>query len=278
LLIHLLTTGGTPVTSYDDIMFEVSDGIGTLTLNRPEVLNALRPETSREILDVLDRVRSDSSTRCLVITGAGRAFCAGDDFQAVFLNEGAQDENVRRQIKRIEGGDASLEQIFALEKPTIAAVNGAAVGYGMDLSLYCDIRIASEQAKFGWFYIKRAVVGSMGGTYLLRQLVGLSKAFELTLTGDLVDAAEAHRIGLVRDVVPEDRLMGATYELAQKLAAGPPLAQRAVKRAIHKGLEIDWRTLAEYQQALGDVLWSTEDHKEGVRSFVERRPPRFEGH
>jgi enoyl-CoA hydratase/carnithine racemase len=261
-----------------DILYEVDgDGVATLTINRPDVMNALRPQTTAQIFDVLHDVRTNDAVRCLVITGAGRGFCAGDDFQAIFLAEDRATRKVDRQVRRIKKGEESLDEIFGLEKPTVAAVNGAAVGYGMDLALYCDIRIASEAAKFGWYFVRRGVVGTVGGTFILRQLVGLSKALELTLTGDLVDAHEALRIGLVSKVVPTEQLMDDAGTLARKLASGPPLAQRAIKRAMHKGFAVDWKTLGEYQQALGDVLWETEDHMEGVRSFLERRDPAFRG-
>ncbi len=263
---------------YEDVTFEVGeDGVATLTINRPEVMNALRPQTTAEMYDVIDEVRGNDAVRCLVITGAGRAFCAGDDFQAIFLAEDRGNRRIERQVNRIRHGERSLESVFALEKPTIAAINGAGVGYGMDLALYCDIRIASEQAKLGWFFVRRGVVGTIGGTFILRQLVGLSKAIELTLTGDLVDAEEMLRLGLVSKVVPGHQLMDETYALARRIAAGPPLAQQAIKRAIHKSFEIPWHALGEYQQALGDVLWETDDHMEGVRSFMDKRDPVFRG-
>jgi enoyl-CoA hydratase/carnithine racemase len=264
--------------STNDVRYEVGDdGVATLTLNRPEVMNAIRPGMSVEILEAVADVRTNDAVRCLLITGEGRGFCAGDDFQAIFLDENRANRRIERQVNRVKHGETSLDVIFALEKPTIAAVNGAAVGYGMDIALYCDLRFASERAKFGWYFVRRGVVGTIGGTYILRQLVGLSKAWELTLTGDLVDAAEALRIGLVSRVVPDDQLMTEARAMAAKLAAGPPLAQQAVKRAMHKGFQMDWQTLGEYQQALGDVLWQTEDHMEGVTSFVERREPRYQG-
>ena len=179
-----------------------------------------------------------------------------------------------RQINRIKRGETSLDEIFGLQKPTIAAVNGPAVGYGMDISLYCDIRIAAESAKFGWFFTRRAVMGTIGGTFVLRQLVGLSKAYELMLTGDLIDAAEAERIGLVSKVVPDDAADGrGPRRMARKIAGGPPLAQQMIKRAVHKSFEMPWTVLGEYQQAMGDVLWQTDDHMEGVHSFTERREP-----
>jgi enoyl-CoA hydratase/carnithine racemase len=264
--------------SYEDITFEVADdGVATLTINRPEVMNALRPQTTREMAQAIAEVRRDDAVRCLVITGAGRGFCAGDDFQAIFLAEDRGSRRVERKIDRIRHGEPSLDVIFGLEKPTIAALNGPGVGYGMDIALYCDIRIASERAKLGWFFVRRGVMGTIGGTFILRQLVGLSKAMELCLTGDLVDAAEMARIGLVSKVVPDGRLMDETYAMARKIAAGPPLAQQAIKRSFHKSFEIPWQALGEYQQALGDVLWETDDHMEGVRSFMEKRDPVFRG-
>jgi enoyl-CoA hydratase/carnithine racemase len=262
----------------NDVRYEIDDdGVATMTFDRPEVMNAIRPPMTREILEIVADVRTNDTVRCLVITGTGRGFCSGDDFQEIFLDEDRARRKVQRQLDRVRRGETSLDVIFGLEKPTVAAVNGPAVGYGMDIALYCDIRIASANAKFGWFFVRRGVVGTIGGTFILRQLVGLSKAYELTLTGDLVDAEEALRIGLVSRVVPDGAALDEALVLARKLAAGPPLAQQAIKRAMHEGFRMDWRILGEYQQALGDVLWETEDHMEGVLSFTERRPPRFQG-
>jgi enoyl-CoA hydratase/carnithine racemase len=262
----------------DDVRYEVAeDGVATLTFNRPEVMNAVRPQTSREIFEVLADVRRNDAVRCLLITGEGRGFCAGDDFQAIFLAEDRDSRKGQRKVQRIKQGESSLAEIFGLEKPTIAAVNGPAVGYGMDIALYCDIRIASDAAKFGWYFVRRGVMGTVGGTFILPRLVGLSKAIELCLTGDLIDAHEALRLGMVSKVVPGEQLMDEAVTMARKVASGPPLAQQAIKRAMHKGFEMDWRTLNEYQQALGDVLWDTDDHMEGVRSFLEKRDPVFRG-
>ena len=261
-----------------DVRYEIADdGVATLTFDRPQVMNAIRPQTTSEILEAVADVRTNDAVRCLLITGAGRGFCAGDDFQEIFLAEDRTTRMHDRQVRRVRAGEQSLDVIFGLEKPTIAAVNGPAVGYGMDIALYCDIRLASEHASFGWYFVRRGVVGTVGGTFILRQLIGLSKAFELTLTGDLVDAEEALRIGLVSRVVPADQLLVEATALARRLAAGPPLAQQAIKRAMHKGFQMEWQTLGEYQQALGDVLWDTDDHMEGVRSFLERRDPHFRG-
>src|SRR3954465_8246301 len=221
--------------SYTDVRYEIDDdGVATLTFDRPQVMNAVRPQMSKEILAVVDGVRTNDAVRCLLITGEGRGFCAGDDFQAIFLDENRAKRKTDPQITRIRNGAPSPDEIFALEKPTIAAVNGPAVGYGMDIALYCDIRVASDRAKFGWFFVRRAVMGTIGGTYILRQLVGLSKAYELTLTGDLVDADEALRIGLVAKVVPGDQLMDEALAMARKIAAGPPLTQQLIKRSIQR--------------------------------------------
>lgn len=182
--------GGEPGPMSDsDVLYDVADdGVATLTLNRPDVMNALRPRTTRDILDVVADVRTNDAVRCLLITGAGRGFCAGDDFKEIFLADDRKGLQGNRRIRRIKQGETSLDEIFGLEKPTVAAVNGPAVGYGMDIALYCDIRLASENARFGWYYVRRGVVGTIGGTFILPRLVGLSKAFELTLTGDLVDS------------------------------------------------------------------------------------------
>ncbi|MFT3851155.1 MAG: enoyl-CoA hydratase-related protein [Ilumatobacteraceae bacterium] len=262
-----------------DVRYEVADdGVATLTFARPEVMNAIRPQTGEEIREAIDDVRRNDAVRCLLITGEGRGFCAGDDFQAIFLAEDRSARKRTRQIDRIRHGEPGLDIIFGLQKPTIAAVNGAAVGYGMDIALYCDIRIAAESARFGWFFTRRAVMGTIGGTFILRQLVGLSKAYELMFTGDLIDAAEAERIGLVSKVVPDASLLDESLAMARRIAAGPPLAQQLIKRAVHKSFEMPWTTLGEYQQAMGDVLWETDDHMEGVSSFTERREPRYTGH
>jgi enoyl-CoA hydratase/carnithine racemase len=266
--------------TYEDILYDVADdGVATITINRPDRMNAVRYETYRDLRAALDEANRDDAVRCLVLTGAGRGFCAGDDFQGIFLAEDRDQARFNRRLNRIKGSGIqdAVEGFFTFEKPCIAAVNGAAVGMGMDLAIMCDIRYASENAKFGSYFVRRGVVGSTGGTYLLKHIVGLSKAYELLLTGDLIDAAEAERIGLVSKVVPSDRLMDETYALARRLAGGPPLAQRAIKRVVRKGFDVDWRTLDEYSMSLSDVLWESEDHMEGVKSWVEKRDPVYRG-
>ena len=266
--------------SYEDVAYEVNgDGVAILTINRPERMNAVRYETYRDIRAAMADAHADTSVRCLVLTGAGRAFCAGDDFQGIFLAPDRDAARFNRRVNRITGSgiQEAVEAFFTFEKPVVAAVNGAAVGMGMDFALLADIRYASEAAKFGSYFVRRGVVGSIGGTYLLKYSVGLSKAMELLLTGDLIDAREAEQIGLVSKVTPPDELMPAALALAKKLASGAPLAQRAIKRVVRKGLTADWRTLDEYSMSLSDVLWETADHLEGVNSWVEKRDPTYQG-
>jgi len=264
--------------TYEDVRYDVGDdGVATLTIARPEVMNALRPQSSVEMFDVLDDVRHNDAVRCLVITGEGRGFCAGDDFQAIFLAEDRASRKNERQIRRIKEGESSLDQIFALEKPTIAAVNGPAVGYGMDIALYCDIRIASDRAKFGWFFVRRGVMGTIGGTFILRHLVGLSKAYELTLTGDLVDADEALRIGLVNRVLPAAELMAEVKKLAATIAEKGPVALTKVKQLLNDDDEPAFAPSSTREQRAFGAMFNTQDQKEGVGAFLEKRKAAFKG-
>lgn len=265
---------------YTDIRYEVTDdGIAQLTLARPERMNALRYETYRQLDDAVRRAQDDDAVRCLLLTGEGRGFCAGDDFQAIFLAEDREQHRLDRRLERIRRGGVigTVEAFMALEKPAIAAVNGPAVGMGFDLALLCDIRYASEHAKFGSYFVRRGVVGSSAGTLLLKYEVGLSRAMELLLTGELIDADTAAELGVVSKVVPSGELADEALAVCERLRQGAPLAQRVIKRVVRKGLGVDWRLLDEYAQALGDPLWETEDHLEGVRSHVEHRPPSFQG-
>ncbi|WP_435769614.1 enoyl-CoA hydratase/isomerase family protein [Nocardioides sp. SYSU DS0651] len=264
---------------YDDLALTVNDGVARIVLQRPAVRNALRWQTYEELVDALRAVAGDDTVRALLLTGTGKGFCSGDDFSDVFGSESTEEWQQRRRLDRLRtsGLNAVVESFMAIEVPAVAAVNGAAVGMGLDLALMCDIRIASVDATFGSFFVRRGIVGTVGGTYLLPRIIGLSAAMEMLLTGDVVDARRAADLGLVSDVVPAEQLEARADELLVRLAGGPPLAQRAIKRIVRKGLEVDWRTLDEYSDAVTDVLWETEDHREGVRSFLARRAPRFVG-
>ena len=262
------------------LLYEVNDHIATITLNRPEVMNALTRELYGELEQAFRKAHADPDVRCVIVTGAGRAFCSGDDVRELMLPTG--------DASKVEAGRARLREphprptpaaVAALEcdKPIIAAVNGAAVGWGMELTLFCDIRIASEQAKFGELFIKRGLVSDIGGLGRLPHVVGPSKAAELLFTGDIIDAKEAERIGLVSRVVPHDDLIPAAIEMAGKIAANPPIAMRYLKQGLRIGARGDMNELGAYVGSSLAYLFTTEDHREGALSFVEKREPVFKG-
>jgi enoyl-CoA hydratase len=259
------------VRDYQDIEFTVdADGIATLTLQRPEVRNALRFETFGEIEDAVLALTDD--VRVLVITGADPTFCSGDDVRAI-MGGGQKVERRRKSPALTPAADALLHTNI----PVIAAINGAAVGWGMELVLMADLRVASEKARFGELFVKRGLVSDPAGLARLAQLVGREKATELLLTGDMIDAAEAHRIGLVGRVVAHEQLLNEAMTLARKIAANPPLAVRAIKDGLRRALDPDWASLGRWVTETLTVLMQTEDHREGVKSFLEKRPPVFVG-
>jgi enoyl-CoA hydratase/carnithine racemase len=262
--------------TYEEILFSVDGHIATITLNRPEAMNALTHKTYAELTDALLHCASEPDVRCIVITGEGRAFCSGDDVKQIMLAP-KEERPFQSQIVVKAKPTTAAETLLTINKPVIAAVNGPAVGWGMDLSLMCDIRIASERAKFGELFIRRGLVADLGGTYRLPLIVGLSKASELLFTGDVIDAQEAERIGLVTRTVPHDDLMPAVMELATKIAKNPPIAMQFMKEAIRKGLDMHLAEMGEYTGYAYSILFKTEDHLEGARSFVEKREPVFQG-
>jgi 2-(1,2-epoxy-1,2-dihydrophenyl)acetyl-CoA isomerase len=266
---------------YEDVRYEHRGQATWITIDRPEKRNAVRPRTYEELADAFRRADRDEATNFVVLTGAGDGFCAGDDFQEIFLAEGRsehhEDRRVRRYRERSRAMNPVIGDILGCEKPVIAAVGGAAVGMGLDLALVCDIRIASDTARFGSYFIRRGVLGTAGSYWFLPRLVGLGPAMELALSGALIDAAEAYRIGLVNRVVPKAELEAAVEAMVEQLSWGAPLAQRVAKRAMLQGLTMDWQLFDEHIAPLADGLWATEDHTEGVQSHVERRPPRFQG-
>jgi enoyl-CoA hydratase/carnithine racemase len=265
---------------FEDVKLETRGPASWISINRPEAMNAVRPKTYVELAQAFEQADADRETRFIVLTGEGRGFCAGDDFNEIFLskdNHPSKRSEATLARYRTKSGAATpiVASILNCTKPTIAAVNGAAVGMGMDLALLCDMRIASENAKLGSYFVRRGVVGSIGGTYLLPRIVGLSRAMELLLSGELLSAQEAERLGIVSRVVPNGELHAAVDALIDKLSWGAPLAQRAIKRVVNKGLSMGWPELEEYGRMLSDELWKTEDHKEGVASHVEKRKPKF---
>jgi enoyl-CoA hydratase/carnithine racemase len=258
---------------YQMLILSREDGIATVTLNRPEVLNALNAKLSEELGIAIADAGRDNTVRALVITGAGRGFCAGGDMKDLPISIG----DMVATTEALEAWHETLLSIRHLEKPVIAAVNGVAVGAGLDLALMCDIRIASENARFGESYVRVGGVPDSGGTYLLPRLIGVAKACEMLFTGDIIDAVEAERIGLVNKVVPAGKLESATRELAAKISAGPPVSMGLIKRAVYMSDTQDLESALRYVALMTGLCMETEDAKEGIAAFAEKRPPAFKG-
>ena len=262
--------------TYECLIHEVKDGIATLTLNRPERLNALGGTLRDDLHDAITRSAADPDVRVLIITGAGKGFCSGGDVKA--MNEAKEGQRERPLLEKIAPGrDRTLLAMRDAPQPIIAAVNGAAAGAGMNLALGCDIRLASTAAKFSQAFVKRGLHPDWGGTYFLPRVVGMAKACELIFTGAVIDAAEALRLGIVSQVVEPEELLPAAQALARVIAAGPPIAIRLAKRGLYRNAESDLRTALEYETFAQNTCFETEDAREGIRAFVEKRAPVFRG-
>ena len=262
--------------TYECLLYETKDGIATLTLNRPERLNALGGTLRDDLLDAIGRASGDADVRVIIITGAGKGFCSGGDVKA--MAERRQSGESRPVLEKIAPSrDRTLLAMRDAPQPIIAAVNGAAAGAGMNLALGCDIRLASTAAKFSQAFVRRGLHPDWGGTYFLPRVVGVAKAAELIFTGALIDAAEALRLGIVSAVYPPDELLPAAHALARTIADGPPLAIRLAKRAIYHSLDTDLRGALEFETFAQNACYETEDAAEGARAFVEKRAPVFKG-
>lgn len=253
-----------------ELSYEEIDQVGVITLQRPEARNALTFTTYRELEEA---VRS-TTARCLVITGADPAFCSGDDVKQVMT---AVRESGGSRLATDPQITPAAEALLHTDVPIVAAVNGAAVGWGMELALMADLRVASERARFGELFVLRGLCCDVAGIGRLAQLVGRERAAELLFTGRVIDAAEAERIGLVSRVVPHEALLPTTLELAGAIAANPPLAVQAIKQGLRRALDPDWHDLGAWVTSSLARLFQTEDHREGAAAFLEKRPPRFVG-
>lgn len=256
----------------DILKFEVDDGVAVITLNRPDKLNAFNRAMIKDWLAALEECEHRDDVRVVVLTGAGRAFCSGGDVGDMDRSERTNwttKDYLWEQIHRIP---LALERI---DKPVIAALNGPATGAGLDMALMCDLRFAAEEAKFAETYIKVGLVPGDGGAYFLPRLVGLPKALELLWTGDFVDAREAERIGLVNRVYPGAQLMEETLRFARRLADGPSRAMRMTKRLVYQSQRLDLRTSLDLVSSHMGLVTQGDEHKEGVRAFIEKRKPEF---
>jgi 2-(1,2-epoxy-1,2-dihydrophenyl)acetyl-CoA isomerase len=254
------------------IRIDVNGPVATITLDRPEALNALTIPMKQELLAALRAVEGDPAVRAAILTGAGRAFCAGQDLKER-LEPGAPTlgEELRERYNPI------VRAIRAMPKPIIAAVNGVAAGAGASLAFACDLRIASEAASFVLAFGRIGLVPDTGATWLLPRLIGLSRAVAMSLLDEPLAATQAERLGLVAKVVPPDALAPEASALAERLAAMAPLGIAFTKRALYEAAELDFAAALENEAALQDVAGRTADHQEGMAAFVEKRAPRFRG-
>lgn len=260
---------------YEHIIVERLDAVGRITLNRPELLNALAPQTLEEIQRALAELEADAAVRAILFIGKGASFSSGGDLALLERLASATPAEIRDTVYRFFAGGVKAVKLCA--KPTVAAVRGHAVTAGCELALACDFRIASETALFSESWVKLGLTAPLGGLVMLPRLVGMTRATEMLMTGRRVAAAEAERIGLVNRVVPDDRLEEEALALARELAEGPPRALAAIKEGLRRGL--DGRLAEEMDFALLNhaMLICAQDYKEGLAAVKERRKPRFSG-
>ncbi len=250
-------------------------GVTTLTLNRPDRLNALNIELGNALVAALARVGEDPEVRVVVLTGAGKAFCAGGDLTLI---RDARDRGAGRELEPLlRAGAQVVVHMSTMPKPIIAAVNGAAAGAGMNVALACDLRIASDQAVFGQNFARVGLFPDYGGTWLLPRQIGPARAAEMFYTGEMIDAREAERIGVVNRVVPHEELAAQARALAERLAAAPPLAVRAVKQVLFGAERAELERALEVEVKTQMECFLSEDCGEGIRAFFEKRAPRFRG-
>jgi 2-(1,2-epoxy-1,2-dihydrophenyl)acetyl-CoA isomerase len=262
-------------TATETILVEIQDHLATVTLNRPEKLNALNQELLSALPEALRALADNNDVRCVVLTGAGRGFCAGGDVSAMASGEAVSD--MKDPVARLRDQEETSRLLHEMPKPTIAMINGAVAGAGLSLALACDIRYAAESARVGSAFARVGFSGDFGGTWHMQRLIGPARARELYFTGELIDAREAERIGLFNRTFPDDQLREETMALARKITSGPPIALKRMKQNMNLALVSDFARLLDAEAEGMIMTGMTQDHMEAARAFVEKRPPVFQG-
>ncbi|MAT39467.1 MAG: 2-(1,2-epoxy-1,2-dihydrophenyl)acetyl-CoA isomerase [Ectothiorhodospiraceae bacterium] len=258
--------------SFETILFEKQDGILTITLNRPDVLNAFNEQMTADLQEAFNRAAEDDDVRVIVLTGAGRAFCSGQDLKDISDDETRSlADSLKRRYNPL------IRAMRSLPKPIIAAINGACAGAGLSLALACDMRFAADNAKLIEVFIRIGLVPDSGSSWFLPHLIGYAKAFELCATGRDVRAPEAEQIGLVNKVVNKDLLMEYTMSEAKKFAAAPTQAIGQIKEMLNRAVSSDLDTALQFEEEMQEKAGFSYDYKEGKKAFLEKRPPKFEG-
>ena len=259
--------------SYNDILYKVADGVATITLNRPETLNAFTEQMIDEATNAFKQAARDQAVRCVVITGRGRGFSSGQDLAEVQARAGefSIGEHLRRGYNRL------VRQMVALEKPIVGAINGIAAGAGCGVALAADVRLASDKASFMLAFSRVGLVPDSGANWFLPRLIGYARAYEMAITADKVPADKALAWGLVNRLVPHDQLMETAVAWAGSLASGPTLAFGLTKRAMHKAWGMSLAEALDYEAHLQEICGRSHDNQEGVQAFLEKRPPQFKG-
>lgn len=261
--------------TYKSLKLETSEAVATITLNRPEVLNAMNRDMMDDLNNVFDELGADTSVRAVVITGAGRGFCSGADLKSLFAEaEAAEPAAFKTYLRRV---NELILRMIRLEKPVIAAVNGPAVGAGCNVALACDIIYMAHEAYLSEIFVKRGLVPDFGGLYLLPRYVGLAKAKELVFTGERVSGEEALKLGIANRVFPLDQLVPEALKFAQQMAAGPTVAIALAKQGIHRGLESGIDAVLEYEALAQGLARTTGDAFEALAAFLDKRDPKFQG-
>lgn len=262
----------------DLVLQETKNGVGWVTLNRPDRLNALTGEMTAELADVIHELDDRDDVRCVVLTGAGRAFCAGADVGGM---PRSQEEQATRSAEQARRGFKHTQRLIlglnSIEKPVIAMVNGDAVGAGFDIACACDLRVAATTARFMVAFTRVGLVPGWGGTWFIPRLCGITKALELLFTGDFLSADAALKCGLLNAVHEGEQLRDETAKLAERIAAGPPISMRLNKLQVYKGLEMPLQAALKFNAVSETITLSSADHREGIAAFREKRQPHYTG-